>query len=79
MDWMRRSAAEPSEQNIEMTGAHDHQHFGASSFIAKIVSSQKVESRGIVPVPIEERTSRRTHTIVRETISILPRIPADNQ
>lgn len=32
---------------------------------AKLTTSGKVERRGIVPVPVEERTEKRTYSIVR--------------
>ena len=35
-----------------------------AGILAKLTSSGNVEERGIVPVPLEERTNRRTYSIV---------------
>lgn len=42
------------------TAHSDH----ARTFFRRLVGSQRVESRGIEPVAIEDRTDRRTYLIV---------------
>lgn len=53
------------EQKLEEGAKAQH---GAASeaagVFARLTSTGNVEERGIVPVPVEERTNRRTYLIV---------------
>ncbi len=54
--------AEPTLRTNDVRGPHESK---LSSMVSRLTSSKNVEQRGIVPVPLEERTNRRTYYIVR--------------
>ena len=65
MDEEKTIATTPfTEQNVHASEEQVQQKRGVSSLFKRLISSTNVEERGIVPVPVEERTNRRTYTIV---------------
>lgn len=59
------------EQKLEEGTKPQLQHGAAATkalgVFARLTSNGNVEERGIVPVPLEERTNKRTYLIVLQT------------
>lgn len=52
------------EKGKPATEVHHGAKGTARSIFAKLIFNGNVEERGIVPVPVEERTNKRTYLIV---------------
>ena len=52
-----------AEHNMQDVEAQDRRNGFPSTMLEKLKANAAVEARGIVPVPIEERTNRRTYSI----------------
>jgi hypothetical protein len=62
-DEEKGGVAVPPEQDVQVAEMQDMEQGRWSRWAHKIISFQSVEARGIQPIPVEERTNRRTYDI----------------